>query len=346
MKPQLRSLMLPSAVLRHCLWLLLIVLFCLGGCKDTKSTTALGKLETCKVALDKAKWTDAITACKKVNTDEGQHLTAQAYMGRAGVSLIDLLTSMNGAGASVSSLFDAVPTTTATSQDIKSALDSMFLMKSPDQTAYLEGLLLSSLLIIKELQTLVGLKVDAAGNITHCASGGTIDGCSFKLSLSKVSYATLDLQGAVIPIDLTFSGLGTTLYNGLCGASAVDIHNTKVVTAYSNLQVPLSAPVSYYPIEITEKVTINKCAISTSSILYYNKLSATNLTSAVTALNKLNFYAKLDTGQNYSKVFSANMTTPATISLCNADAIPVTGASDLALNDCEVLYFLEHLNLN
>ena len=340
--------MLAASKYHQAFWLLFLALITISltGCKDTKATHPAGQLETCKLALDKSLWDDAITACGSLTTDEGYRLTSQAYMGRAKVSLLDILTAMTGGTAAISTLFSAVPTTTAQTQDVKLALDAMFSMKTPGQSVYLDGLILSSLLVIKELQTLVALQVDAAGNITHCASGGSIDGCSFKLSLSKVDYTTLDISGSSIPIDLGFTGMGTTLYNGLCGTSGGDSHNTKVVRAYSNLAIPLSSPTSYYPIDITEKLTINKCTVSTTSVLYYNNLAATNLTSTITGLDKLNFYAKLDTGQNYTKTFSTNMTVPASISLCNADAIPVSGASDLAINDCEVLYFLEHLNLN
>jgi len=330
----------------------LILLFAVAlgasGCKDTKASHAAGLLETCKLALDASTWDTAVTECSKVQTDEGYNLTAQAYMARAGVSLIDILTSMTGGSAAISGLFGAVPTTAAQAADVKLALDSMFLMKTPTQSVYLQGLLLSSLLVIRELQTLVGLQVDASGSITHCAASGSIDGCSFKLSLSKTTYTTADvLAGASIPVDLNFTGMGTALYDGLCGASGGDTHNTKVVRAYSDVAViPATTPVTYYPVDITEKLTINKCTVSTTSVLYYNNLAATNLTSSITGLDKLNFYVKLDTGQNYTKTFSAGMTSPATVSLCNADAIPASGATDLALNDCEVLYFLENLNLN
>jgi len=330
------------------LLLILLFSFSVGGCKDTKATHEAGKLESCKVAMDQASWDTAITECGKLTTDEGLHLTAQSYMARAGVSLLDILTSMTGGSAAVSGLFSAVPSTAATAADVKLALDSMYLMKAPGQSVYLEALLLSSLLVIKELQGLVEMQVAADGSITHCASSGSIDGCAFSLSLSQASFTAADvLAGAtVIPVELSFTGLGTTFYDGLCGSSGGDTHNTKVVRATSNVAVPLTSPVTYYPIDITEKMTINKCTASTTSVLYYNNWAATNLTSTITGLDKLNFYVKIDTGQNYTKTFSAGMTTPASVSLCNADAIPITGAADLEINDCEILYFLENLNLN
>lgn len=327
--------------------LLLMFVLSLGlvGCKDTAPTHAAAQLEICKLALDKKKWDDAVTACSKITTDEGYHLTAQAYMGRAGVSLLDILSGLSGGSGSVAGLFNSVPTTVAATADSKKALDALFSMVKPGQTVYLEGLLLSSLLVIKELKTLASLSVAANGTVTHCASGGTLDGCSFSFSLSKAEFTTADVSADSIPVSMTFSGLGTTLYDGLCSDSGSQTHSTKVVTANSTITNPAtSAP---YPILVTEINTVAHCTIKPGSVLYYNKVASANLTSSIAGLDQLNFYAKMDTGNNYSKTFTSSSieTAGITVSICNADAIPVTETTDLLLNDCELLSFLTNFNL-
>ncbi|OGH00232.1 MAG: hypothetical protein A2600_07085 [Candidatus Lambdaproteobacteria bacterium RIFOXYD1_FULL_56_27] len=325
--------------------LLFVLLLGLGGCKDTAPTHAAALLETCKLALDRQKWDDAVTACAKITTDEGYHLTAQAYMGRAGVSLLDILSGLSGGSGSVTGLFSSVPATAAATTDSKKALDALFSIAKPGQTVYLEGLLLSSLLIIKELKILASLSVAADGTVTHCASGGSLDGCSFSFSLSKTTYTEADVLAGVIPVSMTYSGLGTDIYAGLCSDSGSQTHNTKVVTATSTVNDPLTG--TAYPVQVTEKNTIAHCTIKPGSVLYYNKVASANLTSSISGLAQLNFYAKMDTGNNYSKTFtSSSIASPGiTISICNADAIPVTEVTDLLLNDCELLYFLTNFSL-
>jgi len=321
--------------------LLLLLGISLSGCKDTKATHDAGLLETCKYALDQSLWDDAITACSLVLTDDGYHLTAQAYMGRADASLFTILSNLSGSGG-MAALINGLPTATQ-AKDYLLALDLLLgSIKKPDQSVYLEGLLLSSMLVLKETTALLSLEVDAAGNVTHCASSGSISSCSFNFALDQGTFSSTDVVAGEIPVSLTFSGMGTTFYTGVCGHSTSESHTTKVVDATSDLA---NGSGGYYPLKITEKMTVNGCTVQSNSPLYYNKVASENLTTSITGLDKLNFYSKMDTGNNYTQTLTKGVDTSTDINVCNSDAIPVTGVADGKLNDCEILYFMQHLSL-
>ena len=312
----------------------------LTGCKDTKADHDAALLETCKLALDARTWDDAIAACKLVLTDEGYHLTAQAYMGRADASMFSILSGLSGSGG-LAALVSGLPTA-AQIPDYLAALDYLLVKtEAPTQTVYLEGLFLSAMLILKETKTLLALDV-VNGSITHCASSGDISNCSFNFTLDQTSFTTADLLAGVIPVGIAFSGMGAAFYDGVCLDSSTSTHTTKVVAAASDLSNGLGG---YYDLNITEDMTVDGCTVASTSPLRYNKIASDGLTLTIDGIGSLKFYDLIDTGQNYTKTLSEGLTGTADISVCNSDAIPVTAAGDGKINDCEMLYFMENLSL-
>ena len=80
-----------------CMTLALIAILLAGlflaGCD---SAPKVNEQEKCDDQLNDGNWDKAIELCGAIETDEGHSKTAQAYMGRAGVSLLDVLASTVG----------------------------------------------------------------------------------------------------------------------------------------------------------------------------------------------------------------------------------------------------------
>ena len=121
------------------LWMILglsVLLLVLNGCKDTDATHEAGNLEKCKILIDDQEWASAIDVCEEVATDEGYHLTAQAYMGRAGITLFTMLNTLTGDNVDVADLmFGYIPDTTSDANDYRSALENLLInIETKDQT--------------------------------------------------------------------------------------------------------------------------------------------------------------------------------------------------------------------
>lgn len=75
---------------------LLLALLVMSACSENADPDPL---VTCRLLLDEARdaagWDAAIKACEAVGTDDGNSRAAQAHMGRAGVSLLDLLDGLS-----------------------------------------------------------------------------------------------------------------------------------------------------------------------------------------------------------------------------------------------------------
>lgn len=320
------------------------ILLVATSCKDSAKEHEAATVEKCQVHMDNGEWTDAIDSCSTIKTDEGYHLTAQAYLARGGAGLLSILTASSEGSSTLTGLFDSIPDTAAKKSDVLAGLGYLTLIEAPEDIVYAEGLLGSALLILSELTDLMALELAADGSITHCASDGTIDNCSFSLSLSDDTYTADDVNAETgnAEVTATYTGMGTTFYDGLCGQSnEADVHTTYTVTGRDSTDT--------FDVVITENFTVNSCAATDTSALYYNKWAAAGLADppeALNALSQLKFYDQIDTGENYSKVISSDsLLNPITISICNKDAIPVTGDEDMAVNDCEVLYFVTNLSL-
>ncbi len=292
----------------------------LPSCKDTTVTHDEGMAEICRSLVDEKKWATAISICGDVDTDEGRHLTAQSYLGRGGITLFNLTRDMADPANDPSTLlFDYAPVTTSDTNDYKAALDIMMAstMKTKTQTMYLETLLVSSMLVFKELKTLLDLNL-TNDTITTCADpSGDIMGCN--------SFAP-DLSG--LPGNISYPGLGTAFYDALCEDSS-----SNTLTAYDDINT-----ITFNP------VTINSCTIQTNSVLYYNKLANQFYTGiGINGLSVFDFYNNMDSGNNFT------INGPPNFSLCNdipVGGVPIPDASpDLKLNDCEVLGYLLNTGL-
>ena len=324
---------------------LLIVVFIVSlltaGCKDTDATHVAGDLETCKILLDEQKWAQAIVACDAVNSDEGKHLTAIAYMGRSGLTMATMLTALSdSSNAPTTLIFENIPDTATKVSDFKTALYKiMGEIEEKDQSMYLEAILLSSLLIFKELKTLLSLTL-VDGSLETCAGDpADISNCSFAPEMTEV-YS--DTYSRNVPGNIVFGGLGSSFYQGIGGDLTSDTSvtdTTQDTTTEINLSLVSDPDYGTITVDVTYDVTVDSAQISQGSALYYNNIaSEAYAVSGTVDLSSLNFYERMDTGTNFSIVVSPLPS----ISFCNSGAISLPDATDDVLNDCEILNFLEN----
>lgn len=305
--------------------LLVIVSGSLLSCKDESAVNDSGKLETCRLYLDRSEWNSAVAACKDLESDEGRHLSALAYMGRSGFTISSLMLDLSeSSGSATNLLYEKIPDTDAKKNDFKKALYKiMGEITNKTPTMYFEAVLLSSLIVFKELKTLLGLQI-VNGAIQTCA------GASGSTDISNCSFAPTITTG---PDTLHFSGLGSTFYKGVCGSIEADTTDDANVGTSKDTTTQFTDGVT-----ITYDVTVDSCTVSEKSVLYYNKISSTEYgKSGKLDLSVLNFYTKMDMGGNF--VVTPN-TVP--ISFCNDGQIAVPDASDDKLNDCEILEYLKN----
>ncbi len=319
----------------------------LSGCQDTTAVHQASELETCKGLIDEENWEDAISACEDVDSDEGWHLAAQAYMGRAGLSLFDVINSLTNASESEGAstvIFNYLPDTAADEADYQSALDSLLGTNSSGnsninektQTMYLEALLVSSMLIFKELKTLLGLSV-VNGAFSTCSLDSSADNtCTF---IPSISTQTVDDQ--TVPEKLVFGGLGSSFYTAICGQANDSSYDGTKETTVTTDQTYQSPPYDYIEVTITNDITVDSCTIQTGSPLYYNKVASQGFTDSgqISGLDVLDFYSKMDQGENFSfEVVAAYDSVDAVeLAFCNQGYIALPDASDDKINDCEIL---------
>ncbi len=320
--------------------LLLGTVWILPGCKDTEATHDAGLLETCNILLNERNWEDAIDACDEVDTDEGKHLTAIAYMGRSGLTMATILTELTDSSSTPSSLiFDYIPSTDTQLSDFKKALYIiMGEIEVKDQSMYLEGILLSSLLIFKELKTLLDLSL-VGGELGTCAGDpADITKCNFAPTMVEVYSTTYSKD---VPGKIVFGGLGAAFYEGICddltSDSTIADSSTDTTTV---LNTTLDADSGYgaIAVDVTYDVTVDSAPIKSGSALYYNKIASQEYAKVGKEdLSSLAFYGKMDTGINFAIAVSP---LPA-VKFCNTGAIATPDVSDDILSDCEILSFLE-----
>ncbi len=340
-----------SLRLRIYLPLGLFFLLVISGCKETSSTTTAGILEHCKILIDQANWTNAIDACDDIETDEGRHLTAQAYMGRAGLSLLSIAGELMGGGdgGAAASVFAFFPDTTADENDYNSALqyllgkdaDDSDYIEEKTQSIYLEGLLISSMLILKQLKLLLGLSIDSNGDFAACDMDETSDNfCAFVPSITMDT----SIPDVEVPDKLVFNGLGQTFYSGICGQSDDATHDTVKTTDITTDEddpASTSDPKEKLTVTVTNNVTVYGCTIQTTSALYYNQVANDNFEGFddLDDLSVLDFYGRMNNGNNFSiEIIEASGDTAAQeIAFCNTGYIALPSATDTKLNDCEIL---------
>lgn len=304
--------------------LLIIALTVLGllwGCKDTEMTDSASLLEQCRIHLDEGEWSDAIDVCEEAGGDDGYHYAAQAYMGLAGLSLFELVKATSGSsdtGGAAGAIFSFVPETAEDKTNYQKALE--FLMgpniADKSQTVYLEGLLVSSILVFKELKDVFKI-TESAGTFSTCDIDVTDDldpaKCGFDFDVS-----------ADTPNWLIFSGLGASFYENLC-CNLGEASCTAVDSTYDGA----TAGYRY-------DVTVDSCTYGSDSVLQYNKNSFDNfvVTSAFedsggeSLLKPLDFYTMFDSGDRFD--VSGD-------DLCRVGYFPDVTSDDQIINDCEVL---------
>ena len=302
----------------------IVLLFLVHNCKDLKGTHFAAKLSKCNHHLNDSEWDDAIEACSELETDDGYHKTAQAYMGRSGVSLFSLAIQLSEAPTDATKLiFEKIPNTEEKRSDYATALRLiMESFKLQTNTMYLESLLISSMLIMKEVKDMFDLQLNEGAFRTCAGILGSND-------ISSCSFAPVIESGK-----LNFSGLGTKLYENICGISDSTTDTT-----------------TEDPSGITRNVTIHGCTVKTDSVLAYNKIAAeeyekVSIEKIVDAVKKLHFYSKMDTGNN----FSGSINSYGSIYLCkdtgHMKLIPEKPvAGDRKLNDCEMLSYFKNLDI-
>ena len=316
----------------------MIMLVMAPGCKDTSAVHQGGVLETCSGLIDEQNWTEAISVCPDVGNDEGWHKTAQAYMALSGLSLFNLVnTLISSEDGATSSIFGYVPDTTADVNNYKAALDALLgtdaagnpLIQEKTQLIYLESLLISSMLILKELKTLLGLEL-VGDTFTTCSIDSTTDACSFIPTIETSPYLGV---GPEIPDKITFGGMGSDFYSGICGIAGDPSYDGTTVTVFN---IDIGVPYGTVDVTIDHDVTADGCAIQVGSPLYYNKIANQGFTGEgfeITGLEVLDFYPMMDSGGSFSfEILPSN-----SLAFCNAGQIEPPGASDNALNDCEIL---------
>jgi len=320
------------------------------GCKDTSSVHQASQMEVCQGLVDDENWGEAISECADVENDEGWHLTAQAHMGRAGLSLfnvINTLLSSSEDGGPSTIIFGFIPETTSDANDYQSALDYLLgtdsagnpRIQQKTQAIYLEALLVSSMLIFKDLKTLLGLGL-VDSEFTTCSLDSTADNtCTFIPTIKTQIVGT-----AEVPEKLQFTGLGSSFYSGICSqANDPTYDGTKQTDVTTDEDDPASVtnPKEKLVVTVTNDITVDSCTIQVGSPLYYNKIASQNFTGAseISGLEVLDFYSKMDHGRNFSfEVVEATGDTEATeLAFCNTGYIALPDASDDKLNDCEIL---------
>lgn len=313
MKTRLRNLVLTAFML---------IILGVVGCKDGEKTHDAAKTETCKINLDEGKWDDAIDNCGDLDDDEGKHYTAQAYMGRGGLNLsslisqIDLLTVNPG-----DAIYEFIPDTTAKKNDFRMAI-SIIMKDITTRTNLMnwEVMLMTSILILGELKDLVDLSL-ADGTFSTCASTD-ISNCSFAPTINTTAT----------PPEVNYSGLGNSLYEGLC--DDITPNSAVASTVGADQGTNVGTP--------TYNFTISKCTIQTTSLLYYNKV-AYEAYDATTTKNYsvLNFYDRMDIGGDYTVSVEGS----SDVALCGIVDVATTAADDLKLNDCGMFNFLANPGL-
>ncbi len=325
-------------LLRSAVYLFVLAGLCwaISGCKDTEATHVAGGLETCKVLLDERQWADAIDACDDLESDEGKHLTAIAYMGRSGLTMASILTELSDSSSSPTGLlFDYIPDTPTKVSDYKKALNLLMAeIGVKDQTIYMEGILVSSLLIFRELKTLLSL-TKVSGQIQTCAGDpADVNNCGFAPSIGVVPVD--------IPDSLVFGGLGSAFYEGICADISTDVflgQSSHDGTSTLPFNISGHPPYPDGAGSLTYDVTVDSAIIQAGSPLYYNKVASEAYALVGTEdLSSLSFYGKMDTGNNFS--ITVSPFDPA--AFCKAGGILPPAAADLAINDCEILNFLEN----
>jgi hypothetical protein len=302
----------------------LLTLSLLWGCQDSGNTDTASLLEDCKIYLDEGSWSDAIDSCEEAGGDEGYHYAAQAYMGQGGLSLLNLIKTLSdssNSSGSATAIFSFIPDNDTKKSSFQTAL--FYLMGSrianKSQTVYLEALLLSSILVFTELKDVFGLS-DTNGSFTTCDPDVTDDSDPAKCGFS------VDVSGDSTPV-LTFSGLGSEMYENLC----CNLDSASCTAVGSTIDTTPDASADY-------NVTIDSCIIEARSVLQYNKAAYDGFLVTDTfkdsdgnnILAPLDFYTLFDSGNRYN--ISGDE-----IQLCKTSSFPDISSDDAELYDCEVL---------
>jgi hypothetical protein len=137
----------------------------LAGCDPAPEVTTQ---DECDLALDQGDWDTAIDSCGQIQTDEGYSKTAQAYMGRAGISLLGLIEKVADTDLEGLALILNVFTVNATQlQDVQQAINFMLLIGTRTNTDYFNLIVASDVALATLLKNALNITIDpATGAIT------------------------------------------------------------------------------------------------------------------------------------------------------------------------------------
>lgn len=144
--------------------LLLSAALILGACSDTADKDSQA---ACDALLDDANWDSAITTCGAIDTDEGRSKTMQAYMGRAGITLIDLFGSLdsNLDGLALMLSVFTVERGSAEYDDIISAITISDTITAPTDSDYFNIVVATDVIITTLLVDELNMSLDTAGAV-------------------------------------------------------------------------------------------------------------------------------------------------------------------------------------
>ena len=133
-------------------------------------------IATCRDLLDKLDWNATVAACENAVTtaaaadaDTAKSLAAQAYMGRAGVSLLDLLDKLqNSTLTGLTLVLDAFTVTvgTAAFTDVEAAITHLQGITAPTETDYFNLTVASDVILTTLLKAHLAISVSPTGVLT------------------------------------------------------------------------------------------------------------------------------------------------------------------------------------
>ncbi|MCH8883080.1 MAG: hypothetical protein IIA41_06220, partial [SAR324 cluster bacterium] len=132
----------------------------LAGCDPEPEVTTQ---DQCDELLDKGFWDAAITTCSQIMTDEGYSKTAQAYMGRAGITVLDLIRKIesNANLAGLALILNAFTVTPAEFADVEQAIAFMQLIVNFTNTDYFNIIVASDVALATLLKNELLITIDA-----------------------------------------------------------------------------------------------------------------------------------------------------------------------------------------
>ena len=132
------------------------------ACSDS---VVVDKQADCDQLLDEANWDKAITTCGAIATDEGRSKTMQAYMGRAGITLVALFSKLDSNLSGLALMLSAftVVRDSAEYLDIREAITISDTITVPTDSDYFNIVIATDVIITSLLVDALNMSLDASG---------------------------------------------------------------------------------------------------------------------------------------------------------------------------------------